>query len=470
MHLVPKHTKPGDPPKYRIIEHASHPKKPLPSGVTSVNHNLDPNQFKCSWTGLDQIKSFFLPFHDRREVRVLGLDFRNGFEHVGVDTKVRHRLCLSWKGKIYVRKVAPFGVRTTPGEFGNLVDATKEILEKVFAGRLKVINQVDDLAIAFIDPTLKLEEVLELLKELGWEVNEEKTQALTRKPIHDGIEWDLDELTMSLPKEKKEKYRLKVVALLRKGKKHGVTLKEVESLVGSLQYVCRIVPKHRTNLRPLYRLRNQFHNEYATRHLENQHLKTLDWWNRFLSSPRISSSFGPPPPLLHGTFACDASNVAIGIFLQLDGSSTPLVAKFDLDPTWREKHDAYIGNAEAWSVEALVEALVRLGVRNRSVRIVCDNSNVDEAWSKGWSKNALLNLSIVRLLDLSFTFNLYLTLDWIESAKNPADAISRNVFPSGTVQLDSSSRPFNPPGSAGGSDPRLLSTKFMASLQEEKEA
>ncbi|GAA5842649.1 hypothetical protein JCM5353_008002 [Sporobolomyces roseus] len=469
MRLIDKHTKPGQPPKKRLVENSSFPLLPLPSGIRSVNYDLNPDEFPCSWTSFAEVQAFFHTYHDRKEVKFLGLDFRNGFEHIGVGLDARRRLCLYDEGYVWVREVAPYGLRTTPGEFGNLVDATKMIMRSKFPGRLDVINQVDDLSIAFVDPALEVEEVTGLLEELKWDLNEDKTQPLSRNPVHDGVEWDLDGCIMALPEEKRQKYYAKVVRVLNFGKDKGVPLQLTESLVGSLQYVCRILPHHRTHLRPLYRFRTSYTSDYrdATRQLDNSQLNCLEWW-RVTLLERIQSSFSLPPPLFKGVFASDASNSSIGIWVQReqqDGSlEIPRYVKFDLSEDWRGKFEAYIGNAEAWAVETLVETLVKMGAKDCSLRLLCDNTNVVEAWSKGWSRNALLNLSIYRINQVASAFNLHIILQYIPSLENPSDPISRNDYPMNSLPLPPHHLPFPSPGCIGGSKPFSDCTTFTASL------
>ncbi|GAA5982319.1 hypothetical protein JCM11641_002009 [Rhodosporidiobolus odoratus] len=406
----------------------------------------------------------------------MGLDFEDGFEHVGVHPSVRARLVFSWKGLVFPRSVAPFGLCTTPGEFCNLVEFLLECLRRYFKGRLEVINQVDDLSLAFLDPGLTEEEVIEFIESFGWSLNKKKTQHLSRVPVHIGVEWYLDFALMVLPKPKQEKYRAKVDFFLAKKMTVPATLKEVESLCGSLQYVAYIDTTQRPHLRILYKFQAAFKKPGATRKLMEKEIRCLEHWRRYLSQPTIAASFKAPPPEADILIATDASEKGLGILI-VPPSSPPipslslpqqkLTAAYPLEEGWKKTLGGYIGNAEAWAVEVAVEILILSSFRNLSILILCDNDNFVKAWAKGWSRNALVNLSILRLSELSCLAGNNIRIEYIESAKNPADPVSRFEPVEGALPFPSTSLPKAPYGTVGGRSP-AEQRSYLAELVEKE--
>lgn len=472
--LADKAPLPNEPVRKRITENFSHPHSPLPDGTVSVNSQLDSDDFPCTWTKFCEVEEWMLGWVDKPEVEVAGGDFEDGFEHVGVHPTVRARLVLSWRGKIWIRSVAPFGLSTTPGEFGNLVDCTLEILRAHFKGRLSVINQVDDLSLAFLDPSLSLEEVVEFLSSLGWRLNILKTKPKSRSPLHIGVIWHLDTAIKQLPEEKKQKYLAKVDDALAKKKTVPLSLKQVESIVGCLQYVAMIVKAKRPLLRQLYRFRSHYKKKGALRHWNDKELRVLEKWRTFLAQDVVSASFASPPSPSPLEIAVDASKRALGIWIKQPSSvpslpSLPFIAAFPLAPGWDNEAETYIGNAEAWAVEAAVEVAIKMGLRDVELTVLSDSDNVIKCWAKGWSRNALLNLSISRLMEITAVAGIFLRIVYVPSADNPADPVSRLVPVPNTLPLPPLYLPEAPHGTVGGRDPNEPSLPSLEVLLSEED-
>jgi hypothetical protein len=465
--LVEKSTLPGRPIRWRVVEDDSFPHKtPKPHELPSLNSDLDPDLFPAHYNSFEEIEDHFRAAAAVKTSRELDLDKKAAFEVIPIHPSVRHRLIIMHRDEAYIRKNAPFGLRTTPGAFCQLEECTIELLHAQFDNRVRAINAMDDLTITIFDPSITDEEVINFIESLGWILNRDKTQWGSRSVVYFGLRWDLDTQTKTLPDPKQEKYALKIETELARGTTTSVDLETFESLLGSLQYLARILPETRPHLRLLYRFRNSFDSRLTKRKYRQNEIRELKYWKSILARDSISSSFAPAPDPFEGTFACDASNLALGIFIETGGEK--MTASFSLSEDWRNKFEgAYIGNAEAWAVEGLLEAIVRLGGGGHSVTILCDNTNVVEAWSKGWSRNVLLNSSLLRIFQLLFLYKIRLYLQYIPSEQNPADEVSRSLpfdvhsFP------DPSLRPNAPPGTRNGPDPFSTTTKTIESKDSE---
>ncbi|GAA5984205.1 hypothetical protein JCM11641_005148 [Rhodosporidiobolus odoratus] len=453
MRPIEKSPLPGKPKRWRLIEDFSHPHGAVEEDSEAVNADIDPSLFPCSWTTFAEVAEFYRWVASHPEAKVFGADFEDGFEHLEVHPEVRHRLVVTFTDQVHVRLAAPFGLRSTPGEFGLLVDAMLWILYYWFRGKVRGINHVDDLSVVILDSSISMEEVIRFIESFGWKLNRAKTQPLSRSTIHIGCEWNLDTLVVTICDPKRIKYLEKTKELFARGDQESVSLTEIESLVGSLQYVCFVRRDLRPRLRTLYAFRAGFPHRHARHHFRHNELASLKWWITFLEQGPISTSFGETPETFEGSFSSDASNFAVGFPLKTPSIPQAYYFAYDLVPGWKLLLEAYIGNAEAWGVEMLVETLAKMGVRHRTLTLDCDNTNVVDSWQRGWSWKSKTNASLLRLLDLANKFDLFLDLSYIPTELNPADCVSRLEPPEDALPLPEEFIPSRPPGVQGGISP-----------------
>lgn len=234
-------------------------------GVTPVNDDMDPKDFPCRWTTFSEVTSFFLDVSENPDVRVLGLDFEDGFEHLDAHPSIRHRIVFQLDELVWIKIAATFGLRSTPGEFCNLVDLTLLLLEWYFRGRVKAISHMDDLSVAILDPLLSHEEIIDFIQSFGWKLNVLKTELPTRTPTHVGCDWNLDTLVVSIKESKRVKYIVEVEEMINRGEVKPVLLKEAESIIGKLQYCTNVRRDLRHLLAPLYRFRRGYLRRHAGR-------------------------------------------------------------------------------------------------------------------------------------------------------------------------------------------------------------
>jgi hypothetical protein len=465
LRVVPKTAFADGRPRWRLVENASFPYERLPNGVESVNGSIDIADFPCVFPSFADVAAFFRRFRPLPHVQFLSLDIEDAFEHLPVHPSVRHRLVLRLGDEGFIRRVAPFGLRSTPSEFNRVMDATIAILHAHFAPHVSAIAYADDTSIAVDSRFVSEDAVAALFAELGWRINSAKTEHFTRAPSHIGCIWDVEQQVVSIKEDKRFKYIRKLEAAAAHEKRREVTLHEVESLIGSLQYICRVRPAWRPKLRRFYLFRGGFKNELALHSFGDSTLRDINWFCSRLREGPIAASFAEAPSPAKIFAASDASNEAMGVYLQREQDPVPLVAAYKLRLGWRAAaKENYIGTAEAWAVEALLESVVRLGTRNASVVLLCDNTNVIDAFARGWSRNALLNLSISRILAVSAAVNLDVSIQYIRSEDNPADAVSRLIPVPGTAPLPASATAVAPFGAEGGESEDTAVSEWMRTL------
>jgi hypothetical protein len=76
-----------------------------------------------------------------------------------------------------------------------------------------------------------------------------------------------------------------------------------------------------------------------------------------------------------------------------------------------------------------VRALVEAGRRSTHVVIHSDNQGVVHSIRAGHSRGGQQNAILRQIVSLMQEHQLWISTEWISTHKNPADAISRGVFP-----------------------------------------
>ncbi|SCZ93905.1 BZ3500_MvSof-1268-A1-R1_Chr6-3g08972 [Microbotryum saponariae] len=367
--------------------------------LVSINDDLKSADFPCRWTTLPMLYRKFreLPL----TAEVCGWDFADAFYQLPLRWDQRSSMCILWRGLIFVRRVPCFGGRTTPGVFGNVADLTQDLVEWKFPG-VSIFKMVDDVCAVRTSDAISQEAILHFVRSLGWRLAEQKGFTWTRQFVHVGIDWDLDLMTARVTDQKRMRY---IDALVKGSCADQKERSEVESVTRSLGYVAYILPALRTHLNCLYRQCIAHGDRKAVsraRRLDRRTYDQLEYWRRSLSSEGpFSTSFEALPIPLKLALAWDACMHGLGIVI--NGYS----AYFALPEGWTDlpppRHSVSITNAEAWAVEALAEAALRMSKDDRHFVLQCDNTGVVLGWRKGHSMNPLLNSSLSNLRSLEET-------------------------------------------------------------------
>lgn len=334
-------------------------------------------------------------------------------------------MVIYWEGDFYVRRVAGFGARTTPGAFRQLADLTRAILKYRIGRGIEILKQTDDFIVIRFTPNVEEKEVLLEMDTLGWQLQGEKGFGCTRRFTHAGLEFYLDARTITLQERKQLKYLEAVNRALKKG---GANLEVAEQLVGYLSYVCLILKDRRCYLNTLYSFRRKLQNAdkpFVQLPFFRNVREPLEIWRKILSNPPIFTHLNFPSVTSSLEVYSDASNLGLGYLIR-DGDET-FAEFFPLVEGWREKFKADIGPAEAWAVEAALKAAISRGAKEVTVVVSCNNKGVVDAWKKGWSRSPLTNAAFRRLVRLKQEYGLRLRIIYIPTSINPADEVSRGV-------------------------------------------
>ena len=107
--------------------------------------------------------------------KIITIDLKNGFHHVKVQPKYHKYLAFQWNGEFYVWQVLAFGIRSAPYFFNKILRPVVSFLRQQ---GIRNSVFVDDFIVLLrtLCATDHKDFVLQVLEELGWQINVEKSK------------------------------------------------------------------------------------------------------------------------------------------------------------------------------------------------------------------------------------------------------------------------------------------------------
>ena len=244
--IVPKH----EPGKFRLIHDLS-----FPQGA-SVNSAIPKDETKVCHDNIDKVVSIVKQFG--RRALMAKTDIENAFRLLPIFPLDRCLLGFTWKSDKGVRQFnvdccLPMGLSVSCRYFEIFSSALQWIMEVKYGAVMS--HTIDDFF--FVGPSnsemcgISLSRFLSICKDISIPIKEDKTVLPTTKIVIYGIEVDSDQTVTRLPEEKVTKI---VNLLLNFSRRRKVTLRELQSLLGLLNYATGCIVPGRTFLRRLYDL------------------------------------------------------------------------------------------------------------------------------------------------------------------------------------------------------------------------
>ena len=216
------------------------------------------------------------------------VDIEHAYRNIPVHPDDRSLLAMTWKGKIYVDTVLPFGLRSAPKIFSAVADALEWILLE--RGVSVCLHYLDDYLTVGKANSEECEHNLLLIKRvcefLGVPLKLEKIEGPSSTLVFLGIMLDTTKQEISLPQQKLEE--LKCLIAVWKGRS-SCTKRELLQLIGKLAHATKVVVAGRTFLRRM------IDTAMTVKHLDH-HIKLrsefasdLAWWECFLPNCNLRS-------------------------------------------------------------------------------------------------------------------------------------------------------------------------------------
>ena len=412
MGAIPK--KRSMPTKWRIINDLS-----WPAGH-SINDGIPKELFFCTYDTIDHAISQ-LKLHGQGAL-MSKLDLSDAFRHILVRREDWELLGSTWQVDIngtlttayFVDAFLPFGLRSSPALFLKYVDILSFTMRD--RGASPVWNYLDDFwTCGPPDPDpqcqTNLDVMLNTCADLGFNSNPAKTVVPCTTLELLGIE--LDSVTQEA---RISQTRLdETLNLLRTWQtKASCTKRQLQSLIGKLNFICSVCRPGRTFLRRMIELLSKGSHPSHHIRLDKRFFKDIEWWLSFLSDWNGRSMFYDEQWL---------SNTCLHLFTDACAKSfgalfgtTWLCATFD---------DVHIPNRRSITFKELYAITMAITMwapflTSKSILFHCDNQAVVRILASGSSKCRHI-MSLVRYLFYTCAkFNIVLKAVHIPGILNSA--------------------------------------------------
>lgn len=236
--LVPKNG--GD---FRLIHHLSYPEN------QSINHYIPQSECSVHYSCIDDAAAI---------VAVLGQgtllaksDIKSAFRLVPVNPTDFELLGFRFQNKYFFDKMLPFGASISCAIWEKFATALHWITQNQ-SRNPNLLHYLDDFLFAGPPKSKVCIDTLSVFKsvcsDIGVPIAEEKTTAPSTNIIFLGIEFDTQLMVMRLPKEKLIKIKSTIQSFCASKK---VTLRSLQSLIGLLNFACRVIAPGRAFCRRL---------------------------------------------------------------------------------------------------------------------------------------------------------------------------------------------------------------------------
>ncbi|CUA69255.1 ABC transporter B family member 6 [Rhizoctonia solani] len=433
--------KPSAPGSFRVIQDLSFPILP-DSDTCSVNSEIDPAQFTCLWGFFSDVVDIVLNLPPGSQAATFDVDA--AYRRMPVHPDDQPHIVVHWDGLFYVDHCVPFGATSSNGIFGRCGDCILYIFK--FHGICHIVKWVDDFCFfrtpATYDgstPVFQLDEafIYAIAENLGWPWKQAKTRPFHNIFMYLGFEWDIARQSVSIPMAKRAKFMTKINTWLASAK---TSLKDTESLLGSLIHCAYAIPSGRSRISGLSRFTASFSHDYSRRFVTRSRTvrasEDVMWWRDQLSQPWCGSLLKPHPPTAPCEFFMDAStSFGIGVVCGQE------FGMWQLAKGWSGS-GRDIGWAEMVAVEIALDLAIHSGISNATIQFWSDNQGVIGALNAGRSRNDQQNIVLRRVYEKQLVHNIRLRISYVNTVNNIADGPSRGIPPpnstpfKGPVTLD----------------------------------
>lgn len=266
-----------------------------------------------------------------------------------------------------------------------------------------------------------------LSNQLGIPWEKEKDTPFSTKVVFIGFEWDFQNLTVSIPLDKRQKY-LSAIEEWTGSRTH--TLEEARKLHGKLLHASLILTYGCPYLIRLESFLGVFRDNPFKPHTPQAQLQEdLRWWRDALAAIIVERPIPGRSPVTDLEAYSDASSeVGIGVTMGNHWRAWRLI------PGWNTG-EKDIGWAEAVGFYLLIAIITNAHRSGGHYRVFGDNQGVVEGWWRGRSRNKPTNEIFKRIGELAQHTNSTIYTKYVPSKDNPADNPSRGRYSSLSLLL-----------------------------------
>ena len=310
FHCSPLLTRPKDIDKRRVILNLSHPYG------NSVNSHVEASEFDGSpfilkFPTVDDIARDIV--ESSEDTVLFKVDVARAFRNLRADPVDSLKFGIYWRGKYYVDVGIACGWTHGSASFQILSDAIAYIMSKE---GIQLRCYIDDY-IAVVPKSMAhaaFTRLCDVLNELGLPINHDKLTPPTKALTCLGIEFNIENNTMSIAEDKLKAIYAECVEVCTK---RSLSKHKYQSLLGKLLYIQKCVKPARVFIN---RILAEFRSNYQSRtiQLSEEFHKDIQWFLTFL-------------PTYNGISYIHKSRLDVGQSLYLDASLTGMGA------VWRNR-------------------------------------------------------------------------------------------------------------------------------------
>ncbi|TFY81501.1 hypothetical protein EWM64_g2511 [Hericium alpestre] len=354
-------------------------------------------------------------------VQAATLDIEKAYRTIPIKSADKKILVVAHRDLFWLDHIAPFRLMTS-GLQGEVADATIDIWECAgVAPSLKWVDNfnifhfpiswfIDDLGVPVYDYTYNQDGAKSLIAALQVPWHSLKGQEFAFTVTYVRFLWDIAVKTVQVADHKLLRLRQKLEIFIMTAAGQQVSLKDAQSINGSLNHVAFVYPHGHAFLISLANFIADFS------------LIPHGWWLNELTVALCIRSLRPCGPRSDMDIWVDAStDWDVGIVI--DNTFTAWHWTAD----WNVGEGQDISWGEAIAVEMAVLQVEALETRDSVVLIHSDNQGVIGAFQRGHSCNWLVNQCIRCVNLVSVAINVSFIFEYVESAVNLADPISCRV-------------------------------------------
>ena len=400
--------------KKRLIVDLSAPHDDLEH--PSLNELIDKSEFSLQYVSIDD--AIRLIKHLGPHAWLIKTDIMDAFKNLPIAPELWPFHGIKWNNEYYFYNKLVFGSRFSPKIFDTLSTAVCWIAQNNY-GIKHVLHLLDDFLV--VEPFNSNAEktkgtFLSIFQSLGIPLSLKKTEGPSTSLEYLGIILDTIKLEARLPKDKILRIREIIESF---SKRNSCTKRELLSLLGHLNFACRVILPGRSFVSHLIKLSTTVKKLSHHVHLKNCR-SDLAMWSRFLTEWNGISFF-------------INDNITIAADIRLFTDATPSSFGGFFDNRWFQgKFPTSILDEQTsmafFELYPIVMACIIWGQNWTRHRILfyCDNLATVEIINKGRSKNSSI-MKLMRKLTFHSALNNYVIhAKHIAGVDNSiADAISR---------------------------------------------
>jgi len=213
------------------------------------------------------------------------LDLKDAYRHIPIRSTDWNLLGFQWEGKYYYPLVLMFGGKSAPYIFNLFAEALHWIIERHLPASIR--HYLDDFLPIFKPkvPAHIACAAVTWIEDLGTSLGLSFQPAKTIRPTTCleflGLELDSEAMEARLPQDKLIYLRAYILDWQARG---SCSLKDLQELIGFLQFCAQVIPHGRTFIRGLINFSMTFRSDFARRHVPAYARSDLRWWSAYASS------------------------------------------------------------------------------------------------------------------------------------------------------------------------------------------